>query len=125
MPDFDARYHDFRSDPEDPLRVWMTMRVTGTQTGSLTFAGTTAEPSSPPTVVESPPEAVSLRFTADGQLIELTTGYPMDKRVGTTAGLGGIFGILEGLGRPLPTPLTRSTAEVCRPQPKRNNIGPI
>ena len=115
IPDFDARYHDFRSDPDDPLRVWMTMRVTGTQTGSLSFAGTTAEPSTPPTVVESPPEAVSLRFTEDGRLVELTTGYPMDKRVGTTGGLGGIFGILEALGQPLPTPLTRSTAEVLAP----------
>jgi len=39
----------------------------------------------------------------------------MDKRCGTTRGLGGIFGILEGLGQPLPTPLTRSTAEILTP----------
>ena len=115
LPDFDARYHDFRSDPDDPLRVWMTMRVCGTQTGPLSFAGTTAEPSVPPIRVESPPEAVSLRFSESGSLVELTTGYPMDTRCGTTGGLGGIFGILEGLGKPLPTPLTRSTVEILTP----------
>lgn len=115
MPDFDARYHDFRADPEDPLRVWCTMRVGGTQTGPLAFAGTTAEPSEPPIRVESPPEAVSLRFSEAGSLVELTTGYVIDKRCGTTGGLGGIFGILEGLGKPLPAPLTRSTAEILTP----------
>lgn len=115
LPDFDARYHDFRADPTDPLRVWMTMRACGTQTGPLRFAGTTAKPSVPPIRVESPPEAVSLRFSESGSLLELTTGYPMDKRCGTTGGLGGLFGILEGLGKPLPTPLTRSTGEVLAP----------
>jgi hypothetical protein len=115
MPDFDARYHDFRQDPDDPNRVWATMRVRGTQTGVLSFAGQDALPTSPPRRVESPPEAVSLRFTDAGLLRELTTGYPMDKRCGTTGGLGGLFGILEGLGKPLPTPLTRSTYEILTP----------
>ena len=115
MPDFNARYHDFRADTDDPLRVWCSMRVIGTHTGPLSFAGTTAEPSVPPIRVESPPEAVSLRFSETGTLLELTTGYPMDKRCGTTGGLGGIFGILEGLGKPLPTPLTRSTGEILTP----------
>ena len=89
LPDFDARYHDFRSDPDDPLRVWMTMRVCGTQTGPLSFAGTTAEPSVPPIRVESPPEAVSLRFSESGSLVELTTGWTgaAARRVGSAASL--------------------------------------
>jgi len=91
------------------------VRVCGTQTGPLSFAGQVAEPTTPPTRVESPPEAASLRFSSTGKLIELTTGYPMDRRVGTTGGLGGLFGILEGLGRPLPPPVTRSTAELLTP----------
>ena len=40
---------------------------------------------------------------------------PRDRRCGTTGGLGGIFGILEGLGKPLPPPLTRSTVEILTP----------
>ena len=75
LPDFDAQYHDFRADPDDPQRVWCTMRVQATHTGVLNFGGVRAEPKSPPTVVNSPPEAVSLRFDPDsGQLRELTTG---------------------------------------------------
>ena len=115
LPDFDARYHDFRADPDDPNRVWCTMRVTATHTGVLNFGGIVAEPRSPPTVVESPPECVSLRFNEAGKLKELTTGYPLDRRVGTTGGLGGLFGILEGLGYPLPTPLTRPTGYILAP----------
>lgn len=116
LPDFDARYHDFRADPDDPFRVWCTMRVRATHTGVLSFGGIRAEPQSPPTVVESPPEAVSLKFdAASGQLVQLTTGYPVDRRVGTTGGLGGLFGILEGLGYPLPTPLTRPTGVLLAP----------
>ena len=116
LPDFDARYHDFRADPDDPQRVWCTMRVTGTHTGVLSFGGIKAEPKMPPTVVESPPEAVSLRFCATtGKLRELTTGYPLDRRAGSTSGLGGLFGILEGLGYPLPTLLTRPTGIVLAP----------
>ena len=116
LPDFDARYHDFRADPDDPHRVWCTMRVTATHTGVLSFGGVKAEPKSPPTVVESPPEAVSLRFDPEtGKLRELTTGYPLDRRVGSTGGLGGLFGILEGLGYPLPTPLTRPAGIILAP----------
>ena len=92
------------------------MRVKATHTGVLRFGGVTAEPKSPPTVVESPPEAVSLRFDPEtGRLRELTTGYPLDRRAGSTGGLGGLFGILEGLGYPLPTPLTRPSGVVLAP----------
>ena len=115
LPDFDARYHDFRVDCDDPTRVWCTMRVQGTHTGTFSFAGIEAAPKSPPTVVNSPPEAVSLRFDDEGKVVELTTGYPLDRRSGSTGGLGGIFGILEGLGYPLPTPLTRPIGYLLAP----------
>lgn len=115
FPNFDAQYHGFRADPVDPNRVWCTMRVRATHTGVLSFANVRAEPKSPPTVVESPPEAVALRFDEQGKLRELTTGYPLDRRVGSTGGLGGLFGILEGVGYPLPTILTRPSGIVLAP----------
>jgi len=65
--------------------------------------------------VENPPEAVSLTFNDDGQVREITTGYPVDRLCGTSGGLGGLFGILEGLGYPLPVPLTRPCSENIRP----------
>lgn len=115
MPDFDARYHDFRVDADDPQRIWCTMRVKATHTGVLSFGGIRAEPKSPPTEVRSPPEAVSLRFDNNGKVRELTTGYPLDRRSGTTGGLGGLFGVLEGVGYPLPAPLTRPTGYLLAP----------
>jgi len=124
FPDFDARYHDFRVDDADPNRVWCTMRVTGTHTGTFRFGAVTAEPKSPPISVESPPEAVSLRFNEEGQVREITTGYPIDRRVGNTGGLGGIFGIVEGIGYPLPTFLTRTTGEIVSPLLRAIGIAP-
>ena len=59
MPNFDARYHDFRADPDDANRVWCTMRVTGTQTGELFFGGlggVSAKPKDPPVTFFNPPE---------------------------------------------------------------------
>jgi hypothetical protein len=134
IPNFDARYHDFRADPDDPNRVWCTMRVTGTHTGELFFGGlggVSAKPKTPPVTVFNPPEAVSLKFDASGRVRQLTTGYPLDRRVGNTGGLGGLFGVFEGLGYPLPKPLTRSTGDVLAPilqlmgQESRKPAGPM
>lgn len=111
-PDFNARYHDFRNDPDDPMRVWFQMRIQATQTGELKFGGQTVPPRDPPRTSESPPEAASIRFDFNGKVREITTGYPLDRRVGNTGGMGGIFGVLEGLGSPLPEILVRSTGEV-------------
>ena len=40
---------------------------------------------------------------------------PLDRRIGTTGGLGGLYGVLEGLGMPLPPFLTRTTGELLAP----------
>lgn len=50
------------------------------------------------------PQTCSLRFDMDGKVIEYTIGYPMDRRVGNTGGLGGVFGIFYAIGKPLPFP---------------------
>lgn len=115
LPDFDARYHAFRVDRSNPRRVWCQMRVTGTHTGTFQFGSTAAEPKDPPVRVESPPEAVSITFNDAGQVREITTGYPLDRCCGNTGGLGGIFGIFEALGSPLPAPLTRTCGELLAP----------
>uniref|UniRef100_A0A6V2NDS0 SnoaL-like domain-containing protein n=1 Tax=Emiliania huxleyi TaxID=2903 RepID=A0A6V2NDS0_EMIHU len=124
IPDFDARYHDFRIDADDPNRVWCTMRCRGTHTGTLNFGGIQAEAKSPPVAFESPPEAVSLRFDGAGKLREITTGYPMDRRVGTTGGLGGLFGVLEGIGVPLPPVVTRSCGDLLGPALRLLRLAP-
>ena len=100
------------------------MRVVGTHTGPLRFGAVNAAPKAPPTRVESPPEAVSFRFAADGRLREITTGYVVDRRIGTTGGLGGLFGVLEGLGYPLPAPLTRATGDLIAPPLRALGVAP-
>mmetsp|Transcript_69975 Transcript_69975/g.126071 ORF Transcript_69975/g.126071 Transcript_69975/m.126071 type:complete len:482 (-) Transcript_69975:141-1586(-) len=123
LPDFNARYHGFRVDPINPRRVWCQMRVVATHTGVLRFAGITAEPKDPPERTESPPEAVSITFNEAGQVREITTGYPLDRRCGTTGGLGGLFGILEGVGCPLPPFLTRTVGELLPPALRQSGAG--
>merc|ERR1712146_459920 len=58
----------------------------------------------PPTgrEIHSPPQAQSMLFNEEGKCYTLTVGYCMDKRIGNTNGLGGVFAILYAIGKPLP-----------------------
>lgn len=91
----------FQVDPLEPNRVWFFSRATGTHTGPLNFGAPIA-----PTGrrVQSPPQAQSMLFNEAGRVYTLTVGYCMDKRVGNTEGLGGVFALLKGIGKPLPVP---------------------
>lgn len=101
FPDSNPNYHAFRVDPFEPDRVWFQTRKTGTNTGY--FMG------KPPThkALQFPPEAYSMRFNEQGEVREFTVGYPMDRRVGNTGGLGGAFGYFYGVGKPIPIPECR------------------
>merc|ERR1712087_386788 len=91
----------FQVDPLEPNRVWFISRATGTHSGTLNFGRPI-----PPTGkrVESPPQAQSMLFNEEGRCYTLTVGYCMDKRIGNTEGLGGVFALLKGVGKPLPFP---------------------
>ena len=81
-------------------RVWYIARGRGTNTGPLLpFAPT-------PTNKElvNPPQACSLSFNEAGLVTKYTIGYVMDRTVGTTGGLGGLYGVLYSIGKPLPFP---------------------
>jgi len=91
----------FQVDPLEPNRVWFFSRATGTHTGTLNFgAGLPATGKA----VRMPPQAQSMLFNEQGQCYTLTVGYAMDKRIGNTEGLGGVFGIVKAVGKPLPFP---------------------
>jgi hypothetical protein len=101
FPDANPEFHDFRVDPFEPSRVWMTARGFGTNTQAGTnplFKAATGKK------YVNPPQAVSLRFTEEGLVNQYTIGYVMDRRIGNTGGLGGIYGILYAIGKPLPFP---------------------
>jgi len=91
----------FTVDPLEPNRVWMFSRATGTHTGTLNFASPIAPTGK---THASPPQAQSMLFDEAGKCYTLTVGYCMDKRIGNTDGLGGVFGILKSIGKPLPFP---------------------
>ena len=99
FPDAQPQLHHFRVDPFEPNRVWFTTRFVGTHTGP--FAG-----SIPPTgvKVEAPPQSCSVIFNEDGEVRKFTIGYVMDRDIGNSGGLGGAYGLLYAIGKPLPFP---------------------
>lgn len=98
-PDNNAQYYDFRVDPFEPNRVWYTSRGVGTMTGS--FAGT-FEPTGE--VMQQPPQTNSMLFDEQGQCVEVTAGYVMDRREGNTGGLGAVYAVFRRMGIALPYP---------------------
>lgn len=91
-------YYNFYVDPYEHDRVWFTSRFRAKHSGNGAFGPATD------ILVDSPPQTCSLKFTKDGKVIQYTGGYVMDKTIGNTGGLGGVFGILYAIGRPLPFP---------------------
>lgn len=57
-----------------------------------------------------PPQTSSLTFNEQGKVVGHTMGYVMDRRIGNTGGLGGAFGLMYGIGIPLPVPEGRPLA---------------
>jgi len=99
FPDLNAGYCDFRVDPFRPNRVWFTSCFAATHTGQGTIFGK-------PTgrYVECPPQSISLSFNEAGQVTFFSGGYVMDKTLGNTGGMGGIFGPLYRIGKAFPFP---------------------
>lgn len=94
------QWHAFRVDPFQPNRVWFVSRVVAVHDGKKT--GAFGEPTGK--TLEFPPQSFSLIFDEASNVVEFTVGYPIDRRVGNTGGLGGAFGYFWGVGRPLPFP---------------------
>ena len=100
FPDAKFNYYHFRVDPFEPSRVWYDARFVGTNTGPL-IGGTLPATNKK---VESPPQSCSMCFNERGECTQLTVGYVMDKQLGNTGGLGGVYGILYAIGYGLPFP---------------------
>ncbi len=103
FPDFQSEFYGFHVDPFEGDRVWYTARGFGKNTGALLpfvpeEAGTGKK-------VVNPPQVCSITIDhATGLITKYTIGYVVDRTVGNTGGLGGLYGILYALGRPLPFP---------------------
>jgi len=100
FPDFNPQFSMFQVDPIEGNRVWYVARGRGTNTGP--FPPFSSSPTGKELV--NPPQACSLTFAADGLVTKYTIGVVMDRQVGNTGGLGGLYGILYAIGKPLPFP---------------------
>lgn len=99
FPDMKANYYGWHVDPFEPNRVWFVSRTKGTHTGTLagSIKATGKE-------VVCPPQAQSLTFNDKGEVTKITVGVVMDRTVGNTGGLGGVYGLFNAVGSPLPFP---------------------
>ena len=100
FPDFQGEFYGFFVDPFDVNRVWYTARGYGTNTGP--FPPFAPVPTNKKVV--NPPQVCSITFNEKGLATKYTIGYVVDRDVGTTGGLGGLYGIAYAIGRPLPFP---------------------
>ena len=95
--DIHPNHYGMFVDPLQPNRVWFFNRVTGKHVGK--FMG--AEPTGKEIIY--PPQVHHMDFNEDGKLKEYGF-YTADRRQGNTGGLGGAFGFMYGVGKPLPIP---------------------
>ena len=93
-----ALYYNFNVDPYEHNRVWFTARFKAVHSGDGPFGKATNK------YVDCPPQSISLSFNEKGQVTKYTGGYVMDRRIGNSGGLGGVFGPLYAIGKGLPFP---------------------
>jgi hypothetical protein len=102
FPGFDkGLYYNFNVDPYEHNRVWFTASFRSVHSGDGPFGKATNKQ------VVCPPQSISLSFNDQGKVIKYTGGYVMDKTIGNSGGLGGVFGPLYAIGRGLPFPEAR------------------
>jgi len=103
FPNYMQNAYDWRVDAYEPQRVWCTIRVTGTHSGTLKIFN---KYSFKPTGINvyGAPEAFSITFNEQGKATSVTGGYVMDNRLGNTNKLGALFGLLSAIGAFVPHP---------------------
>lgn len=97
-------YYGLTVDPMQPNRVWFMSRLTGIHVGE--FMGKKPDGKE----IIYPPQIIHMDFDEELKMTEFGF-YTADRRQGNTGGLGGAFGFMYGVGRPLPIP-------ECRPYKK-------
>jgi hypothetical protein len=103
FPGWRAEFYGFHVDPFENDRVWYTARGRGVNKGPL--LPFVPEKQRTGREVVNPPQVCSITIDpASGLITRYTIGYVVDRAIGNTGGLGGLYGILYALGRPLPFP---------------------
>jgi len=105
FPTSQANFYNFHVDPLEPNRIWFMARGKYEHLGTLKIG-----PSGYPATGKKiclPPQCFSMSFDEDNRCYKLTGGYCVDRSVGDSNGLGGMFGIVNALGGSLPLPEAR------------------
>eukprot|EP00555_Chaetoceros_dichaeta_P002868 CAMPEP_0198249930 /NCGR_PEP_ID=MMETSP1447-20131203/1291_1 /TAXON_ID=420782 /ORGANISM="Chaetoceros dichaeta, Strain CCMP1751" /LENGTH=245 /DNA_ID=CAMNT_0043934671 /DNA_START=48 /DNA_END=782 /DNA_ORIENTATION=+ len=103
FPNFVSEFYGFHVDPFEGDRVWYTARGKGKNTGPL--LPFVPEKSGTGKMLVNPPQVCSITIDhSTGLISKYTIGYVVDRTIGNTEGLGGLYGVLYALGRPLPFP---------------------
>jgi len=100
-----SNFFSFSVDPMEPNRVWFFSRSELLHEGVFLFGNHKMKPTGKKVV--SPPQVLSLTFNSFGEVSKLTGGYSVDRSVGNTGGVGGLFGLVHGVGGSLPFPESR------------------
>jgi hypothetical protein len=106
FPDLDYRAHDFRivdtdgnDSKSDIVTVRCTLRTVGTMRGELRLRNEVLPPNGKKMVC--PPEALTIKLDANsGLVVQLCSGFVMDRLVGNTGGLCGIMAAATIAGAP-------------------------
>eukprot|EP00562_Extubocellulus_spinifer_P032079 CAMPEP_0178712502 /NCGR_PEP_ID=MMETSP0699-20121125/18918_1 /TAXON_ID=265572 /ORGANISM="Extubocellulus spinifer, Strain CCMP396" /LENGTH=252 /DNA_ID=CAMNT_0020361261 /DNA_START=179 /DNA_END=937 /DNA_ORIENTATION=+ len=99
--DIEPNFFGFSVDPMQPNRVWFFNRQTATHTAK--FLGAEPKEDARDNELILPPQCYHIDFDDDLKMKEFGF-YTVDRRQGTTGGLGGAFAYMYGVGRPLPIP---------------------
>ncbi|CAM9342130.1 unnamed protein product [Ascophyllum nodosum] len=125
LPDLFWNAYDFRVDKYEKNRVWATTRLTGTHNGPLLYDG--KEYPGTGNRIEAAPECVSVVFDEkSGLCTKMTGGFCIDRGVGNTGPAGGIWGVMQAIGEPVPAwkyyPLIKVFVDVVGPtfRPKKS-----
>lgn len=102
FPNAKNNFFGFTVDPMEPNRVWCFLRSVLKHDGTLQF-GASKYPASGKTIIHTP-QAYSACFDEEGRVFKITGGYPIDRTIGNTGGLGGLFGVVHAVGGSLPFP---------------------
>jgi len=100
FPNMAKNYFGFTIDPFEPNRIWFFSRAVARHEGPFTWFGQTWEGTG--TQIYCPPQVFSFSFDDRMKCYKFTGGYPVDRTVGNTGGLGGLFGLVHAIGGVLP-----------------------
>lgn len=96
-PDFNIKSYDFQVDENNANIVWFKIRPLGTLTGPILYKGEVYPPYFKS--FEYPISQISLTIDS-GKVVRSTSGYVVDRFIGTTGGLTGVQGLMYAIGEP-------------------------